>query len=195
MPGLGRFAWPLSRLAFRAAVKPPTGSGPSQVDERRPERRWGGAVGGAGGPRRRGWWAPHLRGWGRGRRCACARPAWRAVAPATLLSRAGGLGALAPGGVIAQRVCVSFPPPQSAAGQEHGFRDGVVHGGELYVQRCAVRGFSVSAAGTLPHLQDHRDRRLQCGQNVPDLPLLRRPLPRPHRGYYRRGFPRTSSGD
>lgn len=148
---------------------------------------------------RAGRWAPHLRGGGGAGRGVRTR--------APCLGR-GGSGdvaqrrrrterarSLAPSGVISQRVCTSFPPPPFGAGPENGFGDGVVAGGELHGQRSTVRVVSVSAAGALPHLQDNRDRRLQCGQNVPDLPLLCRPLPRPHRGHYRGGFPRTSSGD
>lgn len=119
----------------------------------------------------------------------------RAVAPGTLSSETRGLGALGGGGVISQPLSVSFPPPQFGAGQENGFGHRVVARGELLIQRCSVRGLRVSATGSLPHLQDNRDWRLQRGQDVPDLPLLRRPLPRPHRGYDRGGFPRTSGGD
>lgn len=142
-----------------------------------------------------GWWAPHLRGPGAGREGAHARcrAGGRWLLGSCAAQPAG--SAFAPGGVISQPFCVSFPPPQFGAGQENGFGDGVVARGELLVQRGGVRGLSVSASGSLPHLQDNRDWRLQCGQDVPDLPLLRRPLPRSHGGYYRGGFPRTSRGD
>lgn len=129
-----------------------------------------------------------------------------------LLQRAGALDVAGPGlpGCWAWALCLASRQlafratvrlltgpviSQFGAGQENGFGDGVVARGELLVQRGGVRGLSVSASGSLPHLQDNRDWRLQCGQDVPDLPLLRRPLPRSHGGYYRGGFPRTSRGD
>lgn len=81
------------------AVKPPAAPVPLQVAWCGRERRRGGAAGQVGGAAGRGWWAPHLRDAGAGR-CARALRGWRAVAPATLRSRAGGPGALARGGVI-----------------------------------------------------------------------------------------------
>lgn len=85
-------------------------------------------------------------------------------------------------------------PAQLGAGQEDGFGDGVVAGGQLLVQLCGVRGVWVFASRPLPHLQDHSDRRFERGQDVPDLPLLRRPFPRPHRGHNWGRLPRASRG-
>lgn len=92
------------RSAARQAGRPRRRQAPDRSQafpgRRAPARVTPGRSGGPGGSTyEAGLGAPHLRGRGRGPRCARAPPAWRAVAPATLLGRAGWLGALARGGV------------------------------------------------------------------------------------------------
>ncbi|XP_026553841.1 N-alpha-acetyltransferase 15, NatA auxiliary subunit isoform X3 [Pseudonaja textilis] len=70
-----------------------------------------------------------------------------------------------------------------------GGRRAVVSGAESVEQ---LRGARVFAARALPHFQDHRDRGLQRGENVPHLPLLRGALSRAHRSDYRGRLPRAS---
>lgn len=196
VPGLGRSAGPSSGRLSAPAVKPPAGLWavkPFQVDgaEGRdrgaePRARWEEQRDGAAGRHTCATWGregAHAR-CGAGGRWLLRRYASEPAHGAPSLEVAYSLS-----------FCICFPPPQFGAGPENGFGDGVVSGGELLVQRCGVWGFSVPASGSLSYLQDNRDRRLQCGQDMPDLPLLRRPFPRPHRGYHRGGFPRTCGGD
>lgn len=68
------------------------------------------------------------------------------------------------------------------------------HGGQrLWFSRLAHQRGSSSAEDS--HLQNHRDRGLRGGEDLPDLPLLRRKVPRQNRGHDRGGLQGEAGGD